>query len=162
MHKKQCLPDTKVWIFKNVHKPESCTVGFMKYVQSGFSFTQVSPFLHHTSLTEIKTRNNPNMTSSVCFPYLCACTKLRIMGKKGRLQGTPEQLVHNVHRLPSFPKVQVMLNILAHAARKRKARFRCYLPLSAQKKSNQDGLLSDLTESKVKHSSAHGNFVTWG
>ena len=79
--------------------------------------------------------------------------KLRIMHKKGRFHDTPVQLVQNVHRFISCaigPHVTLL-----HTARKRKkwwkTQFRFYLRLSAQRTSNQEGLLRDPIVSKVTH-----------
>ena len=46
--------DTNVWIIQNVHNSVSCTVVFMKHVQSGSSCTLVSPFVIHISLAKRK------------------------------------------------------------------------------------------------------------
>ena len=69
----------------------------------------------------------------------------------------PVQLVQNVHRFASFALDQVMLNSSAKRIYSTKAknivntRFRCYLPLTAQRTWKQDGLLRDPTVSKVTH-----------
>ena len=45
---------TKIWLVQNVHNSISCTVVSMKHVQSSYSYTIASPFVHHTSLAEKK------------------------------------------------------------------------------------------------------------
>ena len=82
-------------------------------------------------------------------------SNLRIMDKKGRFYDTPKEIVQNMHRFASGSIGQIMLYSSAHAARKRKAswkgRLRYYLRVSAQKASNQDGLIRDPTVTKVTH-----------
>ena len=165
MQTKQTFPDEKVWIVQNVHHSVSCTVVFVKHVQSGYSCTIVSPFVHDFQLAEIKpktlyiwhfqftfrtcVKNSSNQDSHIRKPTVPKFTHYaQEMTLPWHTSGTcpecaPIRLVmlHSTALCPFRTKAKEMVN----------ARFRCYLRLSAQISSNQDGLLRDPTVTKVKH-----------
>ena len=133
------------------------TVVSMKHVPTVSSRTIVSPFL--SLVKENQKHPKYGIFSLLPVPVCRSCPtkirisfsqlfpKLRIMHKKGLFHDTPVQLVQNVHRFTSCAIGRHLT--LLHKARKRKtswkSQFRFYLRLSAQKTSNQEGLLRDPT-----------------
>ena len=97
--------DTKVWMVQNVHKSVSCTVVFMKRVQSGSSCTIVWHFVHHIIWAERKIKTHPWHYDifSVLSVRVCRTRPTKIhmpvvqLHKKWRFHDTPVQLVQNVH-----------------------------------------------------------------
>ena len=142
----------------------------MKHVQSNYSCTIVSLFVHSISLAKRKPKNPKYPIFSVISVPLCTTRptkmrisvsqlypKLRSIHKKGRFHDTPVQLVQNVHRFDSCAIGQVMLHSSALCAFSTEAKtmakntFRRYLRLTAQRTWNQDGLLRDPIVSQVTH-----------
>ena len=132
---------------------------FAQWFQLHYSLAFCSPCIPFRK----KTKNTKYHISSVISVPVCRTrpTKIRITVSQDQcyavstsFHDTPVQLVQIVHRFASWLSCHTTLPS-AHAARKRKtwwkARFRCYMLLSAQRTSNQDGLLHDPTVTKVTH-----------
>ena len=148
---KYCFPDTKVWIAQNIHNSVSCTLVSIKHSLRGKK--KKNPKCDFFSLLSVPVcRTRP---TKIRISVSKVHSNLRIMDKKGRFYDTPKEIVQNMHRFASGSIGQIMLYSSAHAARKRKAswkgRLRYYLRVSAQKASNQDGLIRDPTVTKVTH-----------
>ena len=123
MNRKENFPDTKVSTLKNVHYSVSCTVVFMKHVQSGYSCIIESPlFTIYPWQKENQKHPKYEIFSFLSVP-VCRTRpakirmfvnqlypKLLIMHKKWRFHDTPVKLVENVHRFSSCAIGQVMLH----------------------------------------------------
>ena len=137
-------------------------------VESGYSCTMMSPFIHLISLAERKP-NTPYTWHFQCTFRTCVQTssnqdshvrqlypKLLIMHKKWRFRDTSASCLECAPIC--FARCRPSCYTprpYSHTARMRKiwwkARFRCYLRLSPLRTSNQDLVLRDPSVSKVTH-----------
>ena len=116
----------KVWLVQNVHNSGSCSVVFMKHVQSCYSCTIVSPCLSKKKTqTTLKYdifgvhsvpvfRSSATIRISVSQQY----SKLRYMHKEGRFHDA--SVSWNLHRFALCGISQVMFHPSAHTVRQRK------------------------------------------
>ena len=133
-----------------MHNSVLCTVVFMKHVQSGSSCTIVSPFVHHLSFAEKKTKCDifSAISVAVCrtrptkirISVSQLYPKLRNIHMKRYFRDTPGQLVQNVHRFAWCALGRLMLDSSALCTYSTEAKT--MLKNTAW---NQDGLLPNPT-----------------